>query len=132
MRLRKIWCEGNFSHQKANHNLRKTFKRGNEKVTEHCLLSACALNLKRLVKYLKGRCNTPKLLIYIQIYLIKTKIKQAKNLNSLSDYFFTYLSTAPFGYTIFYFLFFNPLEFFQYLCCGIILYSFFKIAHRGK
>ena len=98
MRLRKIWCEGNFSHQKANHNLRKTFKRGNEKVTEHCLLSTCALNLKRLVKYLKGRYSTPKSLIYIQIYLINTKIRQAKKLNSLSDYFFTYLSTAPFRY----------------------------------
>ncbi len=50
MRLRKIWCEGNFSHQKEQHNLRRTVKRGIEKVTEQCLLSACALNLKRLVK----------------------------------------------------------------------------------
>ena len=53
MKKRQVWSEGNFSHQKANHNLRKTFKRGIEKVTEHCLLSAYALNLKRLVKYLK-------------------------------------------------------------------------------
>ena len=52
MRLRKIWCEGNFSHQKANHNLTRTRKRGIECVTEQCLLSACALNLKRLVKCL--------------------------------------------------------------------------------
>ena len=50
MRLRQIWCEGNFSHQKEQHNLRRTFKQGIEKVTEQCLLSACALNLKRLVK----------------------------------------------------------------------------------
>lgn len=50
MRLRQIWCEGNFAHQKEQHNLRRTFKRGIEKVTEQCLLSACALNLKRLVK----------------------------------------------------------------------------------
>ena len=50
MRLRKIWCEGNFAHQKEQHNLRRTFKRGIEKITEQCLLSACALNLKRLVK----------------------------------------------------------------------------------
>ena len=50
MRLRKIWCEGNFAHQKEQHNLRRTFKRGIEKLTEQCLLSACALNLKRLVK----------------------------------------------------------------------------------
>ncbi len=53
MRLRKIWCEGNFSHQKERHNLRRTRKRGIEKVTEQCLLSACALNLKRMVKILK-------------------------------------------------------------------------------
>lgn len=50
MTLRRIWCEGNFSHQKEQHNLRRTFKRGIEKITEQCLLSACALNLKRLVK----------------------------------------------------------------------------------
>ncbi len=52
MQLRAIWCEGNFAHQKEQHNLRRTFKRGIEKVTEQCLLSACALNLKRLVKAL--------------------------------------------------------------------------------
>ena len=52
MKLRKIWCEGNFAHQKQRHNLRHTFKRGIERVTEQCLLSACALNLKRLVKAL--------------------------------------------------------------------------------
>ena len=50
MQLRQIWCEGNFSHQKERHNLKRTFKRGIEKITEQCLLSACALNLKRLVK----------------------------------------------------------------------------------
>lgn len=50
MRLRKIWSEGNFSHQKANHNLNNLKKRGNANVTEHCLLSACAFNLKRMVK----------------------------------------------------------------------------------
>ncbi len=52
---RKTWCEGNFSHQKENHNLRRTRKRGIERVTEQCLLSACALNLKRMVRLLKGR-----------------------------------------------------------------------------
>ena len=55
MRLRKIWCEGNFSHQKEQHNLRRTRKRGIERLTEQCLLSACALNLKRLIKYLGNR-----------------------------------------------------------------------------
>ena len=52
MRFRKIWCEGNFSHQKENHILRRTRKRGIERLTELCLLSACALNLKRLVRIL--------------------------------------------------------------------------------
>ena len=46
----QIWCEGNFAHQKEQYNLRRTFKRGIEKIIEQCLLSACALNLKRLVK----------------------------------------------------------------------------------
>jgi transposase len=53
-RLRRIYCEGNFALQKDNHNLRATKKRGNHNVTEHCLLSALALNIKRLVKYIKG------------------------------------------------------------------------------
>jgi len=50
---RKTYCEGNFAIQKDNHNLRRTRKRGNEAVAEHCLCSALALNLKRLVKHLK-------------------------------------------------------------------------------
>ena len=54
MRLRKIWSEGNFSHQKANHNLNNLKRRGIVNTTEHCLLSACALNLKRLVRHLKS------------------------------------------------------------------------------
>jgi transposase len=54
MRLRQIWCEGNFSHQKANHNLDRTGKRGLGKAFEHCLLSATALNLRRMVKLLRG------------------------------------------------------------------------------
>lgn len=67
MRLRKIWCEGNFSHQKERHNLRRTRKRGIEKVTEQCLLSACALNLKRLVKSLKGRLRQSIYCLFISV-----------------------------------------------------------------
>ena len=52
MRLRQIWCEGNFSHQKANHNLRRVRTRGLGKAAMHCLLSATAFNLKRMVKLL--------------------------------------------------------------------------------
>ncbi|NCE65998.1 hypothetical protein D1159_15775 [Pseudoflavonifractor sp. 524-17] len=54
LRLRQIWCVGNFSHQKANHNLQRTRKRGLGKAAEHCLLSATAFNLKRMVKLLRG------------------------------------------------------------------------------
>ncbi|MCL2555615.1 MAG: IS1182 family transposase [Firmicutes bacterium] len=61
-RLRRIYAEGNFALQKDNHNLRKTRKRGIQNVTNHCILSALALNLKRLVKYIK---NNPPLLTQI-------------------------------------------------------------------
>ena len=52
LRLRKTYCEGNFSHQKTEHNLRRLRKRGLGKAHEHCLLAATAVNLKRLVKIL--------------------------------------------------------------------------------
>ena len=50
--LRQIWCEGTFAAQKARHNLRRLFRRGLEAAEDHCLLSATALNLKRMVKCL--------------------------------------------------------------------------------
>ena len=50
MRLRKIWAEGSFSAMKREHYLSKIRKRGISAVTEECLLSAMALNLKRMVK----------------------------------------------------------------------------------
>ena len=71
MRLRKIWCEGNFSHQKERHNLRRTRKRGIEKVTEQCLLSACALNLKRLVIALKKSFYQPQYLLFLSVCLFQ-------------------------------------------------------------
>ena len=64
MRLRKIWCEGNFSHQKANHNLARLRKRGLGNAYEHCLLSATALNLKRMVRLLN---HSPENLIWLKI-----------------------------------------------------------------
>lgn len=51
-RLRRIWCEGTFATLKQQHNLKKTYKRGLDNVKEHCLLSAMALNIKRMVKAL--------------------------------------------------------------------------------
>ena len=50
--LRQIWCEGIFAAQKARHNLRYLFRRGLEAAEDHCLLSATAINLKKLVKCL--------------------------------------------------------------------------------
>ena len=50
MRLRKIWAEGSFSVLKREHCLSKIRKRGIPAVTEECLLSAMALNLKRMVR----------------------------------------------------------------------------------
>lgn len=50
MRLRKIWAEGSFSAMKRERCLSKIRKRGISAATEECLLSAMALNLKRMVK----------------------------------------------------------------------------------
>ena len=83
LRLRKIWCEGNFSHQKAEHNLRRTYKRGIERVTEQCLLSACAMNLIRLVKAANA--------VFFHCFLAIFKRYSA---------FSGYLSTAPFRDTL--------------------------------
>ncbi len=52
LKLRQIWCEGSFAAQKWMHNLRRLFRRGIEAAQDHCLLSATALNLKRMVKCL--------------------------------------------------------------------------------
>jgi len=48
--LRQIWCEGTFAAQKARHNLIRLYRRGLEAAEEHCLMSAMAINLKRMVK----------------------------------------------------------------------------------
>ncbi len=52
LRKRQIWCEGTFAVQKARHNLKQTFRRGLQAAQDHCLLSATAVNLKRMVKCL--------------------------------------------------------------------------------
>jgi len=49
-RLRSIWAEGTFATLKNNHNLKRHRKRGLNRATEECLLSATALNLKRFIK----------------------------------------------------------------------------------
>ena len=50
MRKRKIWAESSFAAMKREHNLLKIRKRGILAATEEFLLSAMALNLKRMVK----------------------------------------------------------------------------------
>lgn len=52
LRKRQIWCEGTFVIQKWNHNLRQVLRRGLEATEDHCLLSAVALNLKRMIKWM--------------------------------------------------------------------------------
>lgn len=49
MRLRKIWAEGSFSVLKREHCISRIRKRGILAATEECLLTAMALNLKRMV-----------------------------------------------------------------------------------
>jgi transposase len=52
LKKRQVWCEGAFSSQKSRHNLRQLNRRGLKAAADHCLISACAMNLKRLVKCL--------------------------------------------------------------------------------
>ena len=49
LKKRQIWCEGTFAIQKRCHNLTQLLRRGLEAAEDHCLLSATALNLKRLI-----------------------------------------------------------------------------------
>ena len=57
-RLRGIWAEGAFAVLKREHNLIKAKKRGLQRVKEECLLSALALNLKRMVKVMECPAKT--------------------------------------------------------------------------
>lgn len=49
-KARRVWCEGSFGTMKRCHNLTHTYKKGIRNATEHCLLSALALNIKRIIK----------------------------------------------------------------------------------
>lgn len=51
LRKRQIFCEGNFAAQKRGHNLTRLLRRGLGAAEDHGLLSATALNLKKLIKY---------------------------------------------------------------------------------
>ena len=50
LKKRQIWCEGTFAAQKWGHNLTRVLRRGLEATEDHCLLSATALNLKRMIR----------------------------------------------------------------------------------
>src|SRR5699024_1092520 len=52
LKKRQIWCEGTFAAQKWGHNLKRLLRRGLEAATDHCLLSATAINFKRMIKYM--------------------------------------------------------------------------------
>ncbi len=50
LKKRQVWCEGTFSAQKWGHNLTRVLRRGREAAEDHCLLSATAMNLKRMIR----------------------------------------------------------------------------------
>jgi transposase len=50
LKARQVWCEGTFAAQKRVHNLRQMLRAGLEAAYDHCLLSATAINLKRMIK----------------------------------------------------------------------------------
>ena len=74
LRLRQIWCEGNFSHQKENHNLKRVRMRGLGKASMHCLLSATEFNLRRMVKLLSARFSPRKIQLFISRCVHKKRI----------------------------------------------------------
>ena len=84
MRLRKIWAEGSFSVLKREHCLSKIRKRGIPAVTEECLLSAMALNLKRMVRAILSTSHMLKI--------------GAESIHFLLQFLF--LSTGPLSYLI--------------------------------
>lgn len=53
LKLRQVWSEGTFAAQKRGHNLTRVLRRDLETAEDHCLLSATALNLKRMMRATK-------------------------------------------------------------------------------
>ena len=50
LKLRQVWSEGTFAVQKHMYNLSRVLRRGLEAAEDHCLLSATALILKRMIR----------------------------------------------------------------------------------
>ena len=82
MRLRKIWAEGSFSVLKREHCLSKIRKRGILAVTEECLLSAMALNLKRMVKAILLFLYKPRMwvenIVFFHISFLSQDLKSSR------------------------------------------------------
>ena len=55
LKQRQICCESTFAAQKWGHSLTRVLRRGLEAAEDHCLLSAAALNLKRMIRCLSWR-----------------------------------------------------------------------------
>ena len=49
LKQRQIWCAGTFAIQKRCHTITRVLRRGLEAAEDHCLLSATALNLRRMI-----------------------------------------------------------------------------------
>jgi len=71
MKKRKIWAEGCFSVLKREHCLSAVHKRGLLAATEECLLSALALNLKRMAKAIFFASFEPFATINDEVALLK-------------------------------------------------------------
>lgn len=85
-RLRAIWSEGTFAVLKREHNLKRTRKRGLERASEECLLSALALNLKRMVKTTGDSLFTTSVTIISCFFIFQQVARFYKNMT---------LSTGP-------------------------------------
>ena len=91
MRKRKIWAEGSFAAMKREHNLLKIRKRGILAATEECLLSAMALNLKRMAKAIFSAIYMDKIWAENMIsqpifYLCQQVLSGAQNLSGGSQF----------------------------------------------
>ena len=89
MRKRKIWAEGSFSVMKREHNLSRIRKRGISSASEECLMSALALNLKRMVSAIRNNINVGfwgriPFVFYPFCYFVNTSIKFRKLDESLT------------------------------------------------
>jgi len=68
LRARQIWSEGTFAAQKERHNLKRIFRRGLEAAETHCLLSAIAVNLKRMVKCATRASNEARATVLVTVH----------------------------------------------------------------